>query len=122
MIVIDSAELPSHKTHALATWREKHGWGTVYVVQSKEEYDSEAGRKAILASSNIGNIRIHPSKAINVYDMLQHHILILTRAALNEIQERLLKGQEEQPKEEEEQPKEGEEESNSEQSILINSK
>ncbi len=115
MIVIDSAELPSHKTHALATWREKHGWGTVYVVQSKEEYDSEAGRKAMLASSNLAQIRIHPSKAINVYDMLQHHILILTRAALNEIQERLLIGQEES-KEMEEQPKEGEEESKAEQS------
>ena len=51
--------------------------------------DDEFNKDFALSVRNIPNINLLPSKALNVYDILRHDILVLTQSALKTIEGRL---------------------------------
>lgn len=84
LIVIDTADLKDAKTSSLLKKLEKLGVGSALFVDGAEVDDNF--RNAI---SNIPNIDVLPSQGLNVYDILRRDTLVLTKAAVEKIEERL---------------------------------
>ena len=84
LMVIDKAELKAPKTKALAEHSAKMGWGATLIIDG-ETVDSNFSR----AAGNITGIDVMPSQGANVYDILRHQNLVLTRAAVDKLVERL---------------------------------
>ncbi len=84
LVILDSAELPEPKTGALAKFVAKLGWKKVLIIDGPS-----VDRNFLLASSNLPGIDIIPSQGANVYDILKRKTLVLTRAGVAALQERL---------------------------------
>lgn len=84
LIVLDKAVLSEPKTRALAEAAEKLGWSKALVIDGAE-LDENFAR----AAQNIDGIRVLPSIGANVYDILNHKTLVLTRAAVEALEARL---------------------------------
>ncbi len=84
LIVLDQAVADSHKTKDMAT--KLHGLGvSSALVIDGDSIDSNF----VLATRNIPLIDVLPSQGANVYDILRRDTLVLTRAAVEKLQERL---------------------------------
>ncbi len=83
LIVLDSAALPECKTKVLAERLQKLGLGSVLVVDGTEP-DVNFGR----AARNLPGIDVLPVQGINVYDILRRDTLVLTKAAVDALEER----------------------------------
>jgi len=83
LIVIDKAALESAKTKALIGHFSGLGLTNALIIDGAELNTSFA-----TAARNIPNIDILLIQGINVYDILRRDKLVLTRAALNAIEER----------------------------------
>jgi len=83
LIVLDKAEVTEPKTKALRTSLDKLGLGSALIVSGKEVDNNFA-----LASRNIIGVDVLPIQGINVYDILRHDKLVLTKAALEELEAR----------------------------------
>src|SRR5690625_239399 len=84
LIVLDKAVLDEPKTRALAEAAQKLGWSKALVIDGAELDENFA-----LAARNIEGIRVLPSMGANVYDILNHKTLVLTRAAVEALEARL---------------------------------
>lgn len=84
LVVLDKAVLDEPKTKALAEAAQKFGWSKVLVIDGAE-LDENFTR----AARNIDGIRVLPSIGANVYDILNHKTLVLTRAAVEALEARL---------------------------------
>ena len=84
LIVLDKAVLTEPKTRALAEAAEKLGWSKALVIDGAE-LDENFAR----AARNLDGIRVLPSMGANVYDILNHKTLVLTRAAVEALEARL---------------------------------
>ena len=84
LIIINEAKIPKPKTSALVKTLAKLSIDSALFIDS-DSFDNNFA----LASMNIPNIDILPSKGINVYDMLRRDKLLITKAALKEIESRL---------------------------------
>jgi len=84
LIVLDKAVLDEPKTRALAEAAAKLGWSKALVIDGAE-VDENFAR----AARNIEGIRVLPSVGANVYDILNHKTLVLTRAAVEALEARL---------------------------------
>jgi len=84
LIVLDDAVLGEPKTKELATSVAKHGWGRTTLIAG-----AEIDRNFQLASRNMVGLRVLPSVGANVYDILQGDTLVLTKAAVADLEERL---------------------------------
>ena len=84
LIVLDKAALTEPKTKALADAAQKLGWSKALVIDGAE-LDENFAR----ASRNLEAVRILPSAGANVYDILNHKTLVLTRAAVEALEARL---------------------------------
>jgi large subunit ribosomal protein L4 len=84
LIVLDTLELKDAKTKALAAQIGKLGFGATALVIDGEAVDN--GFK--LASSNLRQINVLPAIGANVYDILKHETLVLTRAAVEKLEAR----------------------------------
>jgi large subunit ribosomal protein L4 len=83
IIVIDKASVEAPKTKALKEQFGKLGLSSALIIDGAEV---EANFK--LAARAIPNIDVLPVQGLNVYDILRREKLVLTRAALNAIEER----------------------------------
>jgi len=84
LVVVDSLELTDAKTKALAATFGKNGWsGKVLVI------DGDAIENGFrLAAGNLRGVNVLPAVGANVYDILNHDTLILTKAAVEKLEAR----------------------------------
>jgi large subunit ribosomal protein L4 len=84
LIVVDSLELKDAKTKALAETFGKNGWnGKVLVIDG--EAVNEGFKKA---SGNLKGVNVLPAIGANVYDILKHDTLVLTKDAVEKLEAR----------------------------------
>jgi len=84
LVIVDSLELKDAKTKALAGVFGKNGWnGKVLVIDGDAVEDGF--RKA---SGNLPGVNVMPAAGANVYDILNHDMLVLTKAAVEKLEAR----------------------------------
>ena len=84
LIVLDKAVLTDGKTKSLAEAAEKFGWSKALVIDGPE-VDGNFAR----AARNLPAVQVLPSIGANVYDILNHKTLVLTRAGVEALEARL---------------------------------
>jgi large subunit ribosomal protein L4 len=83
LIVLDVATASETKTKALAQRLKKLGTGHMLIVDG--EFDTNFERSA----RNLANVTLLAAPGLNVYDILKRDTLVLTKAAIKSIEERL---------------------------------
>jgi large subunit ribosomal protein L4 len=83
IVVLDAALVKEPKTSALKASFDKLGWSNALIIDGRE-----IDKNFVLASRNIVGIDVLPVQGINVYDILRRHKLVLTKAALAELEAR----------------------------------
>ncbi|MGE3623765.1 MAG: 50S ribosomal protein L4 [Bdellovibrionales bacterium] len=84
LIVLDTARLDSHKTKPLAKQFAKFGFTSALIIDGANVDPNFAK-----AARNIPHIDVLPEQGINVYDILRRDALVLTKNAVEQLQERL---------------------------------
>lgn len=84
LVVIDEAKLEEPKTRVLADKVAKLGWSKALVIDG-EALDENFAR----AARNLEGIQVLPSRGANVYDILRRDTLVVTKAGLKALEERL---------------------------------
>lgn len=88
LIVIDAAQLDTHKTkpfYQLLANLGLSGNGSVLIVDG-----DQMDPNFILASRNIYHVNLLPSRGINVFDIVKHKKLVMTLSGLRHVQAKLL--------------------------------
>jgi large subunit ribosomal protein L4 len=83
LVVLDKCELKEPKTKELKSRFAKLGFGSVLIVDGASVHDAFAR-----AARNIPDVDVLPVQGINVYDILRHDKLVLTKAALEALEAR----------------------------------
>lgn len=83
LIVLDAASGGDGKTKALATRLKALGWKDVLIV------DRAVDESFLRASRNLIGIDVLPTVGANVYDILNHDLLVVTTAGVEGLTERL---------------------------------
>jgi len=84
LIVMDSLDLQEAKTKALKDQLGKLGFGKTALVIDGDALNIGFAK----ASSNLREINLLPAVGANVYDILKHETLVLTRAAVEKLEAR----------------------------------
>lgn len=84
LIVLDNLDVPEGKTKALQERLAKLGFGKTALVIDGDALNVSFAR----ASSNLGSINLLPAVGANVYDIMRHDTLVLTRAAVEKLEAR----------------------------------
>ena len=84
LIVIEDAALGEAKTNALAKALNGLGVRKALVIDGAEVNENFAR-----AAQNLDNVDVLPSQGANVYDILKRETLVLTKAGVEALQERL---------------------------------
>ncbi len=84
LIVLENIELKDTKTKALLANIEKLGFGKSALVMDGEAVNDDFRK----ASNNIPCVNVMPAAGANVYDILNHETLVLTRAAVEKLEAR----------------------------------
>lgn len=84
LMVLDSASLAAPRTKVLAAHAAKLGWSKALVIDG-EAVETNFAK----AARNLVGVDVLPTGGANVYDILRHGTLVLTRAAVDKLQERL---------------------------------
>jgi large subunit ribosomal protein L4 len=84
LIILEEAKTGSPKTRDLAATLAKLGWGRALVIDGPA-IDETFKR----AAANLAELDVLPSQGANVYDILRSQTLVLTRSAVETLQERL---------------------------------
>lgn len=84
LFIIDSMEVKESKTRKMAATFEKNGWNKPLFISgpSLDEAFAKAAR-------NIKHVDVLPLAGANVYDILRHKQLVLTKDAVKHLEERL---------------------------------
>ncbi len=83
LIVLDSASVDAVKTSALAKRLNKLGAAGMLIV------DGEFEKNFAMSARNLVNVALVPVAGLNVYDILKRDTLVMTKAAVKAIEERL---------------------------------
>jgi large subunit ribosomal protein L4 len=83
LVVIDKCELKEPKTKDLKSRFSKLGFGSVLIIDGAEVHEAFAK-----AARNLPGVDILPVQGINVYDILRHEKLVLTKAAVEALEAR----------------------------------
>ena len=84
LVVVDNLDMKEAKTAVLKSQIARLGFGKTALV-----IDGDALNVGFaLASSNLGEINLLPAVGANVYDILNHETLVLTRAAVEQLEGR----------------------------------
>ena len=83
LVILDDAVMKAPKTTELKKSLAKLGWTNVLVIGGKELDENFA-----LAARNLPDVDVLPVAGINVYDILRRHKLVLTKAALEDLEAR----------------------------------
>ena len=84
IVVMDNLAVAEGKTKALVANLAKLGFGKTALVIDGDMVDNSFA----LASSNLYGINVMPAVGANVYDILKHETLVLTRAAVEKLEAR----------------------------------
>lgn len=86
--VIDTLEkFPSEDPKEIEKLCETRGWGpSVLFVDKSDVFPKNIS----LATNSLNHINLMPVYGLNVYSMLKHETLVLTMAAVEEIEQKLL--------------------------------
>ena len=84
LVILDNAELADAKTKSLAAIASKMGWKKALIIDGETVNENIAR-----AAGNISTIDVLPSQGANVYDILRRDTLVLTKAALANLEARL---------------------------------
>jgi large subunit ribosomal protein L4 len=84
LVIVDSLELQDAKTKVLAGQLAMSGWGKKVLVIDGDTVNSAFA----LAAGNLPNINVLPAVGANVYDILKHDTLVLTKAAVEKLEAR----------------------------------
>jgi large subunit ribosomal protein L4 len=83
IVVLDEAKSAAMKTKELAAQFKKLGLANALVV------DGEFDLNFAMSARNLNHVSLLPAEGLNVYDILRTEKLVLTRAAVKAIEERL---------------------------------
>lgn len=83
LFVMDSLAVKDSKTKTLKGDLAKLGFGKTLVIDGDTVENTFA-----LAAGNLGNVNVLPAAGANVYDILKHDTLVLTRAAVEKLEAR----------------------------------
>jgi large subunit ribosomal protein L4 len=83
IVVVDEASVAEVKTKALAQRLGKLGSGKALIV------DGEFNENFSKSARNLAHVALLPAAGLNVYDVLRSDTLVLTKAAVQAIEERL---------------------------------
>jgi len=84
LIVIDAASVSEAKTKALRAQFATLGWDSVLIIDGAAVDEGFAK-----AARNLPKVDVLPSQGANVYDILRRDTLVLTRAAVEQLEARL---------------------------------
>ena len=84
LIVLDNLDLKDGKTRELREKLGKLGFGKTALVIDGDALNVGFAR----ASSNLADINLLPAVGANVYDIMRHETLVLTRAAVEKLEDR----------------------------------
>ena len=84
LVVVDSLDVKDAKTKALQGQLSKAGWSGKVLVIDGEAVDAGFAR----AAGNLPGVNVLPAGGANVYDILKHDTLVLTRSAVEKLEAR----------------------------------
>ncbi len=84
LVVVDNLDVKDAKTKALVGQLAKANWGRKVLVVDGEQVNEGFAR----AARNIVGLNVLPAIGANVYDILKHDTLVLTRAAVEKLEAR----------------------------------
>jgi len=84
LIIVDNLDVPEGKTKALQERLGKLGFGKTALVIDGDALNVSFAR----ASSNLGTVNVLPAIGANVYDIMRHETLVLTKAAVEKLEAR----------------------------------
>ena len=84
LVVLDTANADEPKTKAVAAQLKGLGWGSALILDG-----TQSDRNFALAVRNIPGIDVLPQEGANVFDILRRDTLVVTRQAVEQLQERL---------------------------------
>ena len=84
LVVLDSLELKDAKTKALKGHFDKAGWSGKVLVIGGESVDEGFAK----AARNLPHVNVLPAIGANVYDILKHDTLVLTKDAVEKLEAR----------------------------------
>lgn len=84
LVVVDSLDVKDGKTKALAAEFGKAGWKRVLVIDGETVNEGFAR-----AAGNLPGVNVLPAVGANVYDILNHDTLVLTRDAVEKLEARI---------------------------------
>jgi large subunit ribosomal protein L4 len=84
LVIVDNLDVEQGKTRELREKLGKLGFGNTVLVIDGDALNVSFAR----ASSNLGSIDLLPAVGVNVYDILRHETLVLTRAGLEKLGDR----------------------------------
>jgi large subunit ribosomal protein L4 len=84
LVVLDSLELKDAKTKALKGQFDKAGWNGKVLVIGGESVDQGFAK----AARNLPHVNVLPAIGANVYDILKHDTLVLTKDAVEKLEAR----------------------------------
>ncbi len=84
LVVVDTLDVTDAKTKAVAAQLAKANWGKKVLVIDGEQVNAGFAR----AARNLVGVNVLPAIGANVYDILKHDTLVLTRAAVEKLEAR----------------------------------
>jgi large subunit ribosomal protein L4 len=84
LVVIDAARVEAPKTKALRARFETLGWDSVLIIDGPA-----IDENFMRAARNLPRVDVLPQQGANVYDILRRETLVLTRAAVEQLEARL---------------------------------
>jgi large subunit ribosomal protein L4 len=84
LIVLDSLQFSENKTKKMVSTLLNLGWKSALVI-----HNSSVNSNFIRSSSNIPNIDTLPQIGTNVYDIMNHETLVITKSAVKSLEGRL---------------------------------
>ncbi|HXG64991.1 MAG TPA: 50S ribosomal protein L4, partial [Blastocatellia bacterium] len=84
LIVVENFELPTHKTKDFAATLERLGLDRKTLI-----VDSVENNNLALSSRNLPNVKFIRASSVNVYELLTHEKLAITREAVSQLDQQL---------------------------------
>ena len=84
LFIVDNVDMKASKTKTMVAQFAKNGWDAPLIIGGAEVNENFAK-----AARNIKFVDVLPQQGINVYDILRHKQLILTKEAVAHLEERL---------------------------------
>ena len=84
LVVVDNLDVKEGKTKSLKAQLGKLGFGKTALIIDGDAVNVGFAR----ASANLGEVNLMPAMGANVYDIMRHDTLVLTRAAVEKLEAR----------------------------------